>query len=62
MELVVTVMVASNISLKMKGRNTLVILRGKPELMKTPLIQALQPPVRAASLSFRQQRTYPTFK
>lgn len=51
MELVITVMVGSNVSLNIKGRNTLLNLRGKPGLMKTPFIQALQPPVRTASLS-----------
>lgn len=38
MELVITVMVGSNVSIEMKGRNTLLILRGKAELMKTPFI------------------------
>lgn len=60
MELVIRVIVGSNVSLKMKGRNTLLIVRGKPELMKTPFIQPLQPPGRTASLSFRLQRTQPT--
>lgn len=50
MELVITIMVGSNVSLKMKGRNTLLTLRGKPELMKTPFIQAVQPPVRTGQL------------